>query len=199
MSKDELIIQAIVESARELIRRYGLQKTTMEDIAKAAGKGKSTLYYYFKSKEEIFDEVIKQETEELFNLVKRAVEKAPGPVEKMRAYMITRIKELKKKVNLYRLTIETNTVPFNEQQRRLRDLYDQQERELLTDILMLGIEKKVFRVQTEEDMDLLAELMVTCFRGVEMDMVTRNRYKTLDEKADLLVEILTMGLNRRTR
>ena len=71
MTKDEIIIQAIIDAAKKLIQQYGLNKTTMEDIAKAAGKGKSTLYYYFKSKEDIFDEVIKQEMDDFFGQVKK--------------------------------------------------------------------------------------------------------------------------------
>ncbi len=38
----------------------------MEDIAKAAGKGKSTLYYYYTSKDEIFNAVIEDEMHEDF-------------------------------------------------------------------------------------------------------------------------------------
>ena len=50
--KDELIVQDIINGAKKLVQQYGLKKTTMEDIAKAAGKSKSTLYYYFKDKED---------------------------------------------------------------------------------------------------------------------------------------------------
>ena len=53
LNKDEIIKAKILEGADKLFQKYGLGKTTMEDIAKDAGKGKSTLYYYFKSKEEI--------------------------------------------------------------------------------------------------------------------------------------------------
>ena len=53
----------IVAAAANLFSRFGLEKTTMEDIAKASKKGKSSLYYYFKSKEQVFAEVIKKEME----------------------------------------------------------------------------------------------------------------------------------------
>ena len=45
---------AIIETARQVFKKYGYDKTLMEHIAKAAGKGKSSIYYYFKSKEQIF-------------------------------------------------------------------------------------------------------------------------------------------------
>ena len=39
MIKEEIIRGEIVEVASKLFQQYGLFKTTMEDIAKAAGKG----------------------------------------------------------------------------------------------------------------------------------------------------------------
>ena len=60
MEKEEIIVRETIESAKKLFQQFGLHKTTMEDIAKSAGKGKSTLYYYFKSKDEIFDKVIEK-------------------------------------------------------------------------------------------------------------------------------------------
>ncbi|MBW7869919.1 MAG: helix-turn-helix transcriptional regulator, partial [Flavobacteriia bacterium] len=38
MEKDEIVIQDIINGAKKLMQQYGLKKTTMEDIAKAAGK-----------------------------------------------------------------------------------------------------------------------------------------------------------------
>ena len=49
--------QQIIEAAGVIFERYGFKKTTMDDIAYAAGKGKSSLYYYFKNKEQVFEAV----------------------------------------------------------------------------------------------------------------------------------------------
>jgi AcrR family transcriptional regulator len=59
--KEEITRREVVQAASRLFQRYGLVKTTMEDIARETGRGKSTLYYYFKSKDEIFDAVVNQE------------------------------------------------------------------------------------------------------------------------------------------
>ena len=47
--KEEVRIY-IVGVARKIFTRYGFRKTTMEEIAKASQMGKSSIYYYFKSK-----------------------------------------------------------------------------------------------------------------------------------------------------
>ncbi|MFW6389223.1 MAG: TetR/AcrR family transcriptional regulator, partial [Marinilabiliaceae bacterium] len=58
VSGQDTVRIAILKSARELFAKFGYRKTTMEDIAQALRKGKSSLYYYFKNKEEIFQAVI---------------------------------------------------------------------------------------------------------------------------------------------
>jgi AcrR family transcriptional regulator len=40
----------IICKAGELFSRYGYKKTTMDDIADALQKGKSSIYYYFQNK-----------------------------------------------------------------------------------------------------------------------------------------------------
>lgn len=46
--------ELILDSALDLFRHYGYRRTAMEDIARAAGVAKGTLYLYFRSKEELF-------------------------------------------------------------------------------------------------------------------------------------------------
>jgi AcrR family transcriptional regulator len=49
--------ERIVTSARRCFERYGIQKTTIEDIAKAASVSRPTLYKYFNGKQEIVDHI----------------------------------------------------------------------------------------------------------------------------------------------
>ena len=50
-----------IEVARELFAVKGYETTTMNDIAKVSGRGRRTLYTYFRSKEEIYYAVISNE------------------------------------------------------------------------------------------------------------------------------------------
>ena len=52
IGKDE-VREHLVQAARQVFMRYGFKKTALDDIAKEARKGKSTIYYYFKSKDEV--------------------------------------------------------------------------------------------------------------------------------------------------
>ena len=55
----------LVDVARGLFAKQGLENTTMNDIAVASGKGRRTLYTYFKNKEDIYFAVIETELEHL--------------------------------------------------------------------------------------------------------------------------------------
>ena len=57
--------QLLVDVARQLFAKNGLENTTMNDIAQASGKGRRTLYTYFKSKDDIYYAVIETELERL--------------------------------------------------------------------------------------------------------------------------------------
>ena len=50
--------QKLVDVARQLFAKNGIANTTMNDIAKASGKGRRTFYTYFKSKDDVYYSVI---------------------------------------------------------------------------------------------------------------------------------------------
>ena len=57
--------QKLIEVARELFARKGIEGTTMNDIATTSQKGRRTLYTYFRNKEEVFAAAIEDELEHL--------------------------------------------------------------------------------------------------------------------------------------
>jgi AcrR family transcriptional regulator len=63
----------IIKAAAQLFHRFGYGKTSLDDIAREAGLGKGTIYYYFESKEDIFFEVAKFHAEEFYNLLLKSI------------------------------------------------------------------------------------------------------------------------------
>ena len=62
---DEAVVDAtdeitgrLLESARDLFRRVGVQRATMEDVARAAGYSRVTVYRRFASKDALVEQVI---------------------------------------------------------------------------------------------------------------------------------------------
>src|ERR1700761_9231707 len=99
--KEDVIQEQILQAARELFQQHGLLKVTMDDVARAIGKGRSSLYYYYKSKEEILDAVMDVEIREMLTAVALAVEKATTAEQKIHAFCVTKLKVLREKNTFY--------------------------------------------------------------------------------------------------
>ena len=188
-----MIRDEILKEAQKLFQQYGVKKTTMEDIAKAMGKGKSTLYYYYCSKEEIFDAVILKEMGEVFSRVKQAVEKETSAEDKLKAFTLTKIKAVQKRANLYKIV----KGEMQENMRCIKHLhteYDTQEINLVKDILMFGVSNGEFSKLIGKELDILPYVMVSSLRGLERDMFVDTRYAKLESRMESIVGIMIRGL-----
>ncbi|PFI81273.1 TetR/AcrR family transcriptional regulator [Bacillus cereus] len=70
----------ILETAERLFLTKGYTKTTVNDILKEIGIAKGTFYHYFKSKEEVMDEIIMRIIKEDVTKAKRIVSNPNIPV-----------------------------------------------------------------------------------------------------------------------
>ena len=196
MIKEEIIRGEIVDAASKLFQQYGLFKTTMEDIAKAAGKGKSTLYYYFTNKDEVFEAVVTKEVSEVQTIVLHAVEEVKSAREKLRIYAATNFTELRKKVIFFKMVsgeLQGNITQIQIMY-KMRSKFDSNEVEFLKNILLFGIASGEFTAIKEEDADLLAHTLVSAFRGIEVDLFIDNQLTGLEQRLDMASGILIRGL-----
>lgn len=193
VARDDSIKEEILREAQKLFQQFGLKKTTMEDIAKAMGKGKSTLYYYYCSKEEIFDAVVLKEIEEVFACVKQAVQKAVSAEDKLKAFTLTKIKSVQKKLNLCTL-VKGNRQDSFRCMKHLHTEYDIRETKLVKEILKFGINNGEFTKHISKDLDILPSVMVSSLRGLERDMFIGSKYTKLEPRMESIMCILIRGL-----
>jgi AcrR family transcriptional regulator len=195
MIKEEIIRLEIVAAASKLFQQYGLQKTTMEDIAKAAGKGKSTLYYYFASKDEVFEAVVTKEINEVQTAVLQVVEEAESAKEKLKIFLSANFTELREKAILFNLVCGELQGNISQIMMKLRSRFDFIEVEFFKSLLLKGINSGEFNAIKIEDVDLLAHTFVSAFRGIEVDLFIDNKLSGLDERIDMASGILIRGLS----
>lgn len=192
-SKEELLRDEIIRAAQKLFKQFGLQKTTMEDIAKSMGRGKSTLYYYYKSKDEIFDAVIQQEINEVFEKTKGAVTKAISAEEKLKTYFSITLKAVKGKANLYKI-VRGEIGDNSSHVRSLIKKFNTREIQIVREILLLGISNNEFNQSIEEDIDLLAYSAVSAVRSLAIDLVIDDKFPNWDERLNVVINILIKGI-----
>ena len=153
----------IVDAARKLFARFGLGKTTVEEIAREAGYSKATVYNYFGGKEKIIVGVVEAERRLLLDKVKEAVDGAPGPVESLLAFFRTRVKQIQRMHVQYRPGEEDMKRAMPHVVRSI-EAHRKEEQGILEEILKNGVEKGVFRPL--EDIALTAEILFVTAVGI---------------------------------
>ena len=145
----------LVDVARQLFAKTGVENTTMNDIALASKKGRRTLYTYFKSKEDIYMAVVESELDILLETMRRVAEKNSSPDEKILELIYTRLDVVKEVV--YRNgTLRAYFFRDIWRVEKVRKRFDEKEVLLFKDVLREGAEKGVFRI---DDIDMTAELL----------------------------------------
>ena len=164
LSKDELAREEILKQAQYLFKQFGLKKTTMDDIATACGKAKSTLYHYFKNKEEVFDRVVFMELEDLRKIVRERVDDKILLKDKFNTYIFEFYKEINNKVNIYRI-IKHELIKESLAQVYFNNIVEF-EKSYITKILNEGLNKNELTGIEPKKIPFFAEVMLAAFFGV---------------------------------
>ncbi|GET28058.1 TetR/AcrR family transcriptional regulator [Prolixibacter sp. SD074] len=178
MSKDEIVKAEILEQAQKLFQQFGLKKTTMDEIAIACGKAKSTLYHYFKGKEEVFDAVLHMEVINLRQHVKDKVEEYKKMLDKLQAYVIEFNLGIIQKTNLYYIVKQDSMFEARAKKHFFQML--DFEKLYIMRILEDGYDSGEYRGVEREDIPCIAELFLAAFYGVVQYSVERDG--TFDEE-----------------
>ncbi len=194
LQKDEIIVKEVVEAAKALFQRYGLKKTTMEDIAKFVGKGKSTLYYYFPSKNEIFEAVVEYEMKELFRSIAAVADDATTARAKLKVYVINRFTKLQEMANLSQV-LKEEIMGHACMIFQLKKKYLEVEINLVYEFIKFGVAQQEFKLMDDEHCDTLARVIVATFKGFEMpNLEVLDLSKNIAEHTDFLIDTFIEGI-----
>lgn len=186
----------LVDVARQLFAKMGVENTTMNDIALASKKGRRTLYTYFKSKEDIYMAVVESELDILSDMMKRVAEKDISPDEKLIEMIYTRLDAVKEVV-FRNGTLRANFFRDIWRVEKVRKRFDAKELQLFKEVLREGVEKGVFEV---DDLDMTAELVHYSVKGIEVPYIRGHIGANLDDATrDKYVVNIVFGALRRKR
>ena len=185
--------EQIIRSAKDIFARFGFKKTTVDDIANSIHRAKSSIYYYFGSKEEIFEEVIRREYAYLKERLRQALAAEDSPEGKLRTYVLTRLRVLLKVSNLYG-AITSDYLSYFSLIEKLRKDYVQQEILMFRGILQEGVEKGVFAI---ENVDTAARTVVTAMKGLEYDWATTEDADQLEKEVESILDMVLYGILAR--
>lgn len=159
--------QRLVDVARQLFAKNGLNGTTMNDIAVASGKGRRTLYTYFKRKEDVYYAVIESELERLSDQLDEVANRNSRPQEKIITLIYTHLSMIRETVvrngNL-RAEFFRNIWTVE----KVRKNFDEDEMELLRKVYAEGKASGEFDI---DNVDLVADITHYCIKGLEVPFI----------------------------
>ncbi len=185
----------IVESATKYFSRYGFHKTTMEEIARNIHKAKGVLYYYFKSKEELFNEVLKQELDILKTALLKIVRSDNNSLAILSDYMLTRFKMLNKAVN-YHETLKADFFEKYNFVKDVRDDFDRFEQDQLTAIIEKGNREGYLNVQ---HVNPTVDVAMMIIKSIEIPLFLQDKYKAYENTLRDLINMITGSLQAHPR
>ena len=179
----------LVDVARQLFARMGVDNITMNDIAQASGKGRRTLYTYFKNKNEIYLAVVESELLQLHRVLMDVSEKTLPADEKLITFIYTRLDAIKALV-FRNGTLRATFFRDIWRVEKVRKDFDVLEVKLLKNILDDGVKEGIFSMPDTEITALvlhhaLKGLEVPYIRGVMGDSISK-RIKRRDNVINLI-------------
>ncbi|MDD6786636.1 MAG: TetR/AcrR family transcriptional regulator [Bacteroidales bacterium] len=154
----------LIEVARQLFATQGFDNTTMNEIAAKSGKGRRTLYTYFKSKSEVFMAVVETETNRIIEHIEDILPLNIPADEKLKRYILSRLDQVKDTVvrnGSLKAEFFRDVIKLEHARRRL----DVRELAILRAILQQGIDEGTFEV---DNASVVAVTIHYALRGLDL-------------------------------
>lgn len=193
-----LRLSSILNAAQKRFGLYGVEKTSMREIAEDLNISKGALYYYFSDKEHLLIAVVEKEQQEFMDLFQNKIGTMDDPEEILFEYVRVRSEHFRSLLNLsrFRLNDFWALKPIMES---TWHSFHAKEVEIIESIFMLGIKKQLFRMENANE---VAELFLTLLKGLrhseikhkEFLLLNQSEYERLLYKTDLFITIFINGL-----
>lgn len=191
MAKDQTR-EKILSVAAKMFSKYGFQKTTVDEIARTAHKAKGSVYYYFKSKEELFLAVVTQEINILKAGLTRVIVDSQDATEMIRNYMMSRMLLVKDAVNYH----ESIKAEFLDEFSFLNDCLEDFTRfeiELMKAVLDRGKRENTLQIK---DTRATAQVIIMMIKAIEIPFYNNQKIVEYEQTIVELLDLIIKGLKK---
>jgi AcrR family transcriptional regulator len=180
----------ILDTAKNMFARYGLRKTSIEEMARVSRVAKATIYKYYGGKDQVYMEVLRREMLEIVENVSSSVAQEALPEDKLTSFVKAKFRYMRKAINILNLDREgiENILPST---KSIRNELFGHEVDIINSILEDGIERGVFSLN---DPLLTARALAYALRGFELNWLIHQSEEEIDRYLDGLMKILFYGL-----
>ena len=160
----------LIEIARQLFAHNGIENTTMNDIASASDKGRRTIYTYFRSKRDIYNAVVKTESDKIIDKLSAIVAQPVDPQQKLMDFIFARFEAIKESVSRNG-TLKAGFFRDVRKVDRARRSNTTSEANMLKQILLEGVNQGVFHIRHVEQ---TAMVMLLSLQGLDVPYIRDN-------------------------
>lgn len=183
----------ILEVAQQTFASQGYKNTTIQDIAKLSGKGRRTVYTYFKDKEDIYTAVVEMEITRILDSLKSVTEQQDRDIpDTLQMYASRRMERLWE-------LVERNPVlkkDFMDNKHRVIQLHmtlDQKEILILNKLFARGVSQNKIRkdIYPEE----IAHVFLMILKGLERNLIRKQFSSEFRKRLVRIVRLFTEGIH----
>jgi AcrR family transcriptional regulator len=195
-------VHLIIEASQKRFGLFGVEKTSMREIADDLNLSKASLYYYFPDKESLYKAVIEKEQQEFISRISERISSIHEPEQLLIEYANARLSYFRTMLNLSRLRLETFSglkQSFTEAMIAFRE----KEKEIIINIFEKGINSGIFYIKDTDQMaslflDLLKGLRISLINGKETLFIEQQEYELLLEKTLAFMSLFIRGIKCKT-
>jgi AcrR family transcriptional regulator len=197
-SQDDIIQQEILKAAIRLYQKFGPKGITMDDLASATGRSRTSLYYYYKNRDEIYQAVMDKIARDMATDIRQAVAAVETLRDKIYAFCHTKLKasEHWKKV----FSAMMASMDAEEQSNHAKVIYSwhkklvHHESVILNEILAGATRRKEMRAISPGDQDTLVFLIYSGIRGFRREIYELNDPHDMKAALQLLTDMVVKWL-----
>jgi AcrR family transcriptional regulator len=185
--------EQIMQVAFETIKKYGIKRVTLEDIAHASGMAKTSIYYYFPSKNALINATITHFSDTILDQINLVVKSKQSPEQKLISswkIIFSNIKE-----SGYFLNMDNNTMTqMVSLAKELINKFQKGYQNLIRKILLEGKKAGVFQV---DNIDLWALFLSVGLMGLIENENTQEQILKDDKIVEKMSKLLLNSLLTR--
>ncbi|MCI2081714.1 MAG: TetR/AcrR family transcriptional regulator [Bacteroidales bacterium] len=188
----EAVKKNLILAADDLFGQLGFEKTSISDISYKIGRSKTSLYYHFKDKYEVFSDVIKMEFDDVKGKL-QAVRDKKYDSEKNRftEYLTVRMTHMQK-MKAYRNFIQNNIFAGDSKLKGIvadaRKGFDSWEEEYFRWICDRGHKEDIFSDKVKSEM--FSRALINILKGLEIQFYLTEDEESMEMTYEGLIDLL---------
>ncbi|MBN2514642.1 MAG: TetR family transcriptional regulator [Deltaproteobacteria bacterium] len=186
----------LTKAAFSVVSERGYYNFTMMDIAKEAGVSSGLVHYYFKNKQGLLLNLLREMQENVRKKLYEALQKAQTPLEELEIFIEEAFTIIERNPNYFYVMFDFLTqIKRNKQMKEMMKKLYQSYRSVLSMILQKGIDKKVFM---KLDVNYLSVLIISLVQSTVIQYMIDNEAFSYKDYADKVKQsIFSIVLNNK--